>query len=218
MKVTTEGCILGAWLDPALSSHSILDIGTGTGLLALMLAQKFPHARIDAVEVDPSAYHQAKLNFQNSPWSGTLEVYNQRIQDFAPGTNYDLIISNPPFFNKSLLSGNQQSDFAKHDSSLTQEELIDAVQMLLRPDGGNFFVLYPEREALLFREEAINSGFQLARQLKVYNTSGGPVFRILQQFSRNVQKVTEEELIIRDEGGGYSSAFVDLLQPYYLHL
>lgn len=98
MKVTTEACILGAWVDEQIPPQTVLDIGTGTGLLALMLAQKFPQAEIDAVEIDQGAFTQAHANFHSSPWPERLQVFHQRIQDFDPGKKYDLIISNPPFF------------------------------------------------------------------------------------------------------------------------
>lgn len=219
MKVTTEGCLFGAWVDEKLSPDSVLDIGTGTGLLALMLAQKFADARIDAVEVDLNAFRQAERNFKASKWSDRLKVYLGKIQNFkAPDKQYDLIVSNPPFFNRSLLSPIAADNTARHDADLPQQELIDSILRLLSPKGV-LYILYPPREAEIFQGMAATHGLFLQKKLQLYNTEDrSRIFRTVGVYGSVQQVWQEEELVIRNQDGTYSSPFVQLLKPYYLHL
>lgn len=218
MKVTTEGCILGAWVDPNLRPERILDIGTGTGLLALMLAQKFPQATIDAVEVDHLTCLQAKHNFNNSPWTHRLRAHHFRVQDFEPEYTYDLIIVNPPFFRRSLLSPYDKANLAKHDTGLTQPELISSLKRLLNPDG-TAYVLYPPTEANLFLTLAGAEGLFLHHLLKVYQVQGrAKALRWMGQYKLTESTVQEKELVIRQLDGAYTPALVELLKPYYLYL
>lgn len=217
MKVTTEACILGAWVDENPAPKRILDIGTGTGLLALMLAQKFLQAEINAVEIDQEAHAQAQENFQNSPWAARLKAFNKPIQGYDPGKKYNLIISNPPFFHKSLLSGNKASNDAKHAIGLSQHDLIHSIDQYSTNEG-SFYVLYPEREANQFAELASKSDFFLERKLLIYNQQQMPAFRIIQKFVKAQTTLTEEELIIKSASGSYTEKFKRLLEPYYLYL
>ncbi|NJN77877.1 MAG: methyltransferase [Saprospiraceae bacterium] len=136
MKVGTDGVLLGAWAD-VLESESILDIGTGTGLIALIIAQRNQNAMVDAVEIDESSYEQAKQNFEESSWTKRLNIYQSSIQDYAKncGKQYDLIVSNPPYFVNSTKSKQEDKNQVRHTDSLSFEELIKSVNILLEISG-----------------------------------------------------------------------------------
>lgn len=216
MRVTTEGCLLGALVESASVSARVLDIGTGTGLLALMLAQRMPAAQIDAIEMDPQAAEQARTNFQNSPWPNRLKLVEGDIK-LHKAAPYDLIISNPPFFANSLRS-TQKPNQAKHEQTLTQRELASAVTGLSKP-GTTFWVLYPPHEAAIFREMLQEQGWQVRRWIVVYSQPGKGPFRVIGCYIKepNVAIAAVSEVLqIRDESGEYSVEFQRLLGPFYL--
>ena len=144
MKVCTDACLFGAYVADQVktkAANNILDIGTGTGLLSLMLAQRVP-ALIDAVEIDEAAYQQAKENFEQSPWKERLFAFNTDVTKFETEKKYDCIISNPPFFENDLKSNDSNKNNAKHDTSLSLDKLLQVVKKLLNDDG-IFAVLLP---------------------------------------------------------------------------
>ncbi len=171
MKVCTDACLFGALVADQVktkASTNILDIGTGTGLLSLMLAQRVP-ALIDAVEIDEAAYQQAKENFEQSPWKERLSIFNTDILKFDAGKKYDCIISNPPFFENDLKSSDKNKNAAKHDTTLTLEQLLQTVQKLLNEDG-SFAVLLPYHrieECILLAEKI---GLYLNKKVLVKQT------------------------------------------------
>lgn len=213
--MTTEGCILGAWAH-APNPKRILDIGTGTGLLSLMLAQRYPDARIDAVEVLPEAFEEAKSNFQASPWATRLSAFHVAVQYYQPIEPYDLIVCNPPFFVDSLRSANTAKNTAKHADTLSQPDLAQALARLLQPEG-QAFVLYPEAEMAQFANEVATVGLSKRSVLTVRHLPGGKVFRQLTAFGKTPSPITEGELVIK-EAHVYSEAFRQLLGSYYLEL
>ncbi len=147
MKVSTDACLLGALVNDNITAAHILDIGTGTGLLSLMMAQKFPSAIIEAVEIEQNAFQQAQENFSNSIWKDRLKVHLSSIQNFAKNNSaqkYDLIISNPPFFENDLLSPDKKTNIAKHSTDLTLKELLACAFELLN-DNGFIYLLLPFR-------------------------------------------------------------------------
>ena len=149
MKVTTEGCLFGAWVASQVqNAKSVLDIGSGTGLLSLMLAQKLQDAQIHGVELNEDAAPQADQNFKESPWGERLFIHQQKIQEFQDTQKFDLIISNPPFFKQSLNSPDANVNLARHDDSMSQQDLIKAIKLNLNQEG-LAFILYPEREAIV---------------------------------------------------------------------
>lgn len=220
MKVCTDACILGAYAD-VINTHKILDIGTGTGLLSLMLAQR-TQATIDAVEIDNDAYTQAQTNITESPFADSVSLYHQSIQTFSRQHNdsanppYDLIISNPPFYQNSLQSPDLQTNKALHAATLTFDELIDAVINLLSSDG-RFVVLLPPFEADQLTGVAQKKGLYLLSKLLIQHNWQKAVFRHILSFSQMpVSEYTEDTLVIHEKNSNaYSDKFRQLLSDYY---
>ncbi|RYY55751.1 MAG: methyltransferase domain-containing protein [Chitinophagaceae bacterium] len=233
MKVTTDGCLLGAWAasvigenDVPVTSSSpaqnrILDIGAGTGLLSLMLAQASNYS-IDAIEIDEQAAIQADENFANSKWSERLSIIHSDVKTFAGEQAYQVIISNPPFYENELKSGNTPKDTAHHDEGLSLAALFYAIDQNLSDDGKLFLLLPVKREADL--QKLMNLyGFSTDEKVLVKQTTAHSPFRIIILASR-VQKSGEaypakvSEESIKDGNGGYTEWFSNLLEPYYLAL
>lgn len=215
MKVSTESCILGACVTYS-NPNRILDIGTGTGLLALMLAQNYS-CPIDAVEMESNAASQAGQNFLDSSWKDRLNLVNEDIQNFkCPSTDkYDLIISNPPFFKESLKSINKEKNLAKHDDSLPKVLLVQSIKALLSEEGVAF-VLLPEDEANNLKLVAEQMNLTSKDYSIVKNKPGIKVFRKIVALG-NVQHIESKELIIRNNVGGHTEDFIALMSPYYLN-
>ncbi|KAA2242866.1 methyltransferase [Chitinophaga agrisoli] len=222
MKVCTDACIQGAFTAGYLARQSpvpqqILDIGTGTGLLSLLLAQQIP-AFITGVELDSDAAGQAAENFSASPWAERLQVTQSDIRYLPATSHYDHIISNPPFYEGSLKSNNNLRNQAMHATTLGYTELLEAIGSHLQPEG-TFSVLLPHAAFPAFREQAEAIGFYPEELLEVRQSvrHAGP-FRTVGIFKQAVLKPEIRELTIYDEGNAYTPAFVELLQPYYLYL
>lgn len=218
MKVCTDACIQGAWtsLNIPQSVNSILDIGTGTGLLSLMLAQN-SQAKVTAIEIDQQTSDQAAENFSISSWSERMEVFNIALRDFESGNNYDVIICNPPFYENDLQSPDGMKNAAMHSTTLALKELIEKITALLSPDGVASLLLPVHRyEHLLVLLD--KSDLFILKQLNIKQSSSHEVFRIVVLFSRNTPDIkTEEELIIKNDHV-YSESFKDLMRDYYLKL
>ncbi|MBX9850201.1 MAG: methyltransferase [Cytophagaceae bacterium] len=217
MKVCTDACIFGAYIE-ASEAKNILDIGTGTGLLSLMIAQK-SEGIIDAVEIEENAYTQAKENFEPSVWSKRLNIFHQSIQEFSKNADryYDLIVSNPPFFTDNLKSSQSNRNIALHNESLSFHELAAAVKTLLSKDG-SFYILLPEYEFDLFKEEASKSGLYLNEICTVKDKTDAAVLRLIGRYSFTSSALEKSEIIIKDNSGAYSEGFKNLLKEYYLNL
>lgn len=217
MKVCTDACILGAFA-ALKKGKKILDIGTGTGLLALMIAQKITKAEIEAVEIDHSAYLQAKENIQASPFASQIRIYNDSIQYFVKqhaSKKYDLIVSNPPFFENHLASSKSQKHIALHNNLLSNEDLLLSVKILLA-EKGEFMVLLPEYQSQILAAKALDFGLYLNQKLIIFNQPDKPVFRIIQTFSKEEKAIEETSLLIKNEQNEYTSEFESLLKDYYL--
>ncbi len=221
MKVGTDGVLLGAWCPVDARPGAALDIGTGTGLLALMIAQRCAECRVDAVEIDTGSFRQACANFEQSPWRNRLTAYNSSIQDFVAERGrggYDLVISNPPYFENSLQSPDGGRTTARHTADLTYEELIECAAAYLSADG-TFAVILPYTAAERFRALAERAGLYLHRQTDVHPKSGAPPRRSLLAF----RPVPPRMAVIPDsftieEGGRheYSAEYIDLTRDFYL--
>lgn len=219
MKVGTDGVLLGAWIKPNKNLHRILDIGTGTGLLALMLAQK-SNAKIDAIDIDESSIKQANENFHHSPWNERLTTIHCSLQHFAIQTSdkYDLIVSNPPYFSDSYKTADNSRTLARHsDESLSFHELIDGVIRLLAPDGC-FYLILPLKEGEAFEQLAFEKGLFASRITSVLTRKGKLAKRLMMafQFIRN-EKITDE-LIIQNENGDFSENYRMVTSDFYLGL
>jgi len=221
MKVCTDACIFGAYLSSVLHSRELhannfLDIGAGTGLLSLMMAQNTTGI-LDAIEIDEAAFVQAKQNIDQSPWKERITILNEDALAFNPGKKYDCILSNPPFFEGDLKSGNQQKDAAKHDTTLTLEQLLQVINRHLSPTG-IFAVLLPYHRLDYFIEIAQEAGHFLNQSFLVKHTEAHPFFRGILLFSNTQSPIEKQELAIKNKTGNYTPEFCELMQPYYLHL
>jgi len=221
MKVCTDACIQGAFtaqhlVDNQIMVPAILDIGAGTGLLSLMLAQR-TSAAITAVELDAGAAQQATENFAASPWANRLTLTREDIRKLDGEAKYDFIITNPPFYEAALKSGHAQKDQAMHATNLSYKELIAAVGRQLTPSG-RVSVLLPYAVFETFRELAAVAGYHLQEVLYVRQSVNHGFFRTIGIFAAKKVNPIIQELSIYDDSNVYTSAFAALLQPYYLYL
>lgn len=219
MKVGTDGVLLGAWIQPGNNIKRILDIGTGTGLLALMLAQK-SNAMIDAIDIDPSSVKQASENFSNSPWPERLKAIHGSFQHFSHSTSekYDLIVSNPPYFSDSFKTAVSSRTQARHsDESLSFEALIDGVVKLLSPFG-TFYLILPLKEGELFENLAAAKGLFANQITNVVTRKGKPIKRLLMSFQFYRKEKINGGLIIQDDDGNFSEDYRKLTDEFYLGL
>ncbi|MEO1257260.1 MAG: methyltransferase [Bacteroidota bacterium] len=218
MKVGTDGILLGAWADVA-NAGAILDVGTGTGLIALMLAQRTEHAAIHAVEIDEDACAQATSNMENAPWSDRLKAIRSSIQDFAKLSrqSYDLIVSNPPFFTGGTFSSSQDKTSVRHTVKLPHGDLLSSVRSLLSKEG-KFCAVLPRIEGLRFIERAKTYGIYCTKMTQVKPLAEKPIERLLLQFERKEKEMSKDELIIQKGAGAnnWSEEFVKLTGAFYL--
>jgi tRNA1Val (adenine37-N6)-methyltransferase len=217
MKVCTDSCLLGALARPGIKDK-ILDIGTGTGLIALMLAQK-TESKIIGIELDEAAAKEAKTNTLLSPWAGRVEIVNQAFQQYAKeqlSNSFDFIISNPPFFTNNLLSGNKSVDLALHSTGLSFGELAEGVARLLKPSGV-FVYLLPVYESGKLIEILKTVNLFPNSIFQIYEKPDKPAMRQVVVCSSNSDKLSFTELYIRDSDGEYSNQFKLLLKDYYLN-
>ncbi len=217
MKVCTDTCLFGATIDVA-HAERILDIGTGTGLLSLMVAQRST-ATIDAVEINPYAAAQAKENFAISPWNERLNLHPVSLQEFANYNqqHYDIILSNPPFFLASLKSGNAAKDSAKHTGDLFFEDILSFAQKHLTQQG-KLYILLPPAEATHFAKLAPAHQLNLTETIEVLTYINGQCIRHIQTYSfQPVDSPTIKQIHIREaDKVTYTSEFTELLREYYL--
>tara|TARA_B100000497_G_C7682931_1_gene413379 strand:+ start:1344 stop:2066 length:723 start_codon:yes stop_codon:yes gene_type:complete len=220
MKVGTDGILLGAWCD-VQGAKKVLDIGTGTGLVALMITQRTKNTMIMAVEVDQESSHQAKMNFDTSMWHDRLDLYKGTIQDFAhQGTSqFDHIVCNPPFFSGGTLSTNQDKNNVRHTIKLSHQDLLKSVRTLISTNG-KFSLILPLIEGLRFIELAETYGLNCERKTEVKSRIKGNVERLLLQFSKVQSKgLKEDELIIyKSDSKDYTNDFIELTKDFYLKM
>jgi tRNA1Val (adenine37-N6)-methyltransferase len=216
MKVNTDGVLLGAWAAVA-NARRILDVGAGTGVIALMLAQRNATARIDAVEIDEPSAQQARKNVHHSPWRRRITVYGQSFQSFAAqgGARYDLVISNPPYFSHALLPPSALRTLARHAGELPHEELLSGAKRLLQPAGALCVVL-PLSEGAAFIEQAAAQQLFCKRQTTVFSRPDRPPKRLLLHFSATPACLEKDTLAIHLENGGYTPEYKALTKDFYL--
>ena len=244
MKVTTDGCLFASWVSSQESlvgsqesgvgsqrSHSeqrkansmqLLDIGCGTGLLSLMIAQKNPGLQIDAVEIDEAAAQQAKENVAASPWKERITVIHSDIKKYYPANEgkYDVVVCNPPFYENELASPDEKRNKAHHDGSLLLEETVQAIRHSLKP-GGKFFLLLPYKRMSDIQRLLEEAGLITTHIVFVKQTPSHSYFRVMISGilpNENPVSVNSSELTIKDAGGNYTPEFTALLKDYYLYL
>lgn len=218
MKVGTDAVLLGAWIIPNGSKH-ILDIGTGTGVISLMLAQK-TDAQIDAIDIDEEAFLQAKQNVSESKFASQIQVIHSSFQEYAKTTNkkYNLIVTNPPYFEQSLKSSDEQRSHARHADVLPFEELLDGVLKLLE-EKGKFCLILPTLEAVKFRTLAEKKGLNLSKLLRVKSRMDKDTDkRHLMQFEVKPSEFSEQTIAIeQEERHQYTAEYKELTKDYYLN-
>jgi tRNA1Val (adenine37-N6)-methyltransferase len=220
MKVTTDACLFGAWVASKMAGNpatrNVLDIGTGTGLLSLMLAQQLPGTHFDAVELDAGAAAQAKANVEQSPFATQIQVIPQDVLLFEATHHYDLIISNPPFHERQLPSPHGEKNKAHHDATLTLNDLARACSKMLSPNGQVALLLpyYRKDEALKLLQE---HGLHPAIVCDVKQSTSHSFFRtMILSGTAHVAQVKQEIIVIKNEDQEYTPEFVTLLKDYYL--
>ena len=222
MKVGTDGVLLGAWCGLDHYPDAILDIGSGTGLISLMLAQRCDAMTIDAVEVDEQAYEQTVENFEQSDWGDRLFCYHSPFQEFAEEMieeeeEYDLIVSNPPFYTNAFETEDEARNKARFTSSLSFKELIEGVSQLLS-ETGRFAVIIPYKEEGSFVDMSSQQGLLLNRVCRVKGTPEAEIKRSLLEFSLEEKELVEEELIIEISRHNYTDAYKELTRDFYLKM
>ena len=213
MKVGTDGVLLGAWVEIG-DAQQILDIGTGTGLIALMLAQK-SIASIDAIDIDRPSFEQATQNARISPWSDRVRVIHSSLQDFKPGYRYDLIVSNPPYFIDSYAAPGEARNLARSASaSLSYDELLKGVVRLLS-NTGRFSVILPHKEGQIFRDKAEQNGLFCNKLLNIKTGREKPYKRVMMEFSRREEELHETELVLHFDERNFTDEYKSLTRDYY---
>jgi tRNA1Val (adenine37-N6)-methyltransferase len=216
MKLSTDAVILGA-LACRKSPKKILDVGAGTGVVALMLAQRYPEATVEAVELDESAFEQASDNAALSPWKDRILLIHQAFQDYARGNtkSFDLVVSNPPYFPDHIKSQDQQRNLALHNDSLPFDELVKSVADVLSPEGA-FWVILPERQMQDLEKLAIAYGLFPFKKVIIKNHPNAPVLRVVAAFNTTSSTTTASTLCIREQDQQYSASYKELLKDFLL--
>ena len=225
MKVTTDACLFGAWMADEINNEELkinncLDIGTGTGLLSLMLAQKNLEVGITGVEIDEDAGEQANENFNASLWKDRVDILKGDVKEYDFPKKFDLIISNPPFYERELRSESEKKNLAHHSENLTLGELLSIIKKYLNP-GGFFFLLLPYKRNEEIKKLLKNHELNISKILFVRQSVKHDYFRIMLKGKLSEPENIEtefNEMSISDDSQQYSSEFKQLLKDYYLHL
>lgn len=216
MKIGTDAILLARWVEVS-ENDDVLDIGTGCGLIPLMLAQKGIKSA-DAVEIDSDSFDEASLNFRNSAWSAHLNAFHEDIKEYAKHCvkKYDLIVSNPPFYFGNNIPEKAKKGLARHTNTLSYSDLLSSVKKLLKPDG-RFALVLPAVESVTFIKDAENQGFFLEKEMKIIPIEGKEPNRINMQLVVNqVDSVIEETFVLRNPDRSFTKYYKEFLKDYYL--
>ena len=214
-KVGTDAVLLGAWTPIINEPKKILDIGAGTGVISLMMAQRTQNAEITAVEIDLEAFEEAKLNFEASPWGNRLNCLKSDIKTVFFSSYFDLIVSNPPFYTEKTFAPNNRRNVARNTSNLNFSDLIEKVNSLLSPEG-IFSVIIPFKEEKTLCELAEKNNLFPIKKTHVRGNENAPIKRSLITFGREQKKSTPDELIIEVERHIYTQEYINLTKHFYL--
>lgn len=220
MKIGTDGVLLGAWSPIPENCYSVLDIGTGTGIIALMVAQRSTAEQIDALEIEEDAYEQATENFEKSPWGDRLFCFHAGLDELIdePEDEYDLIISNPPFYTENYKTEDEQRDLARFEDAMPFEMLIEAADLLLSEDG-IFSVIIPFKEEEHFLALAKESELYPIKITRVKGTTTSEIKRSLLAFQRfSTTEIKIDELILEIERHIYTEDYIALTKDFYLKM
>ena len=219
MKIGTDGVLLGAWTPIINNPYAILDIGTGTGVVALMLAQRSNADQIDAIEIDDDAYEQATENFENSPWNERLYCYHAGLDEFVDEVDeeFDLIVSNPPFYTENYKSGDEKRDSARFTDSLSFNELIEAADFFLS-ENGIFSAIIPFKEEVNFLALCLERNLFPLKITRVKGTPTTEFKRSLLAFTRIEQTPLIDELVIEIARHEYTPEYIELTRDFYLRM
>ena len=216
MKVGTDGTLLGAWAELTKADGRVLDIGTGTGLMALMMAQRYPKALVTAIDIDEMAVSQAAENVKDSPFADRIKVLQADVRVFESTEMFDSIVCNPPFFNNALLCPDNQRTQARHTTSLSYQQLMSAVWRLLSEEG-LFSVIIPNDFFQQLEGEAHLAGFFLTRVYGVRTIEGKPIKRYLIELRKHPQKeLIKKEVLIEDSPNVRSAWYRELTKDFYI--
>lgn len=222
MKIGTDGILLGAWCSLKYNTNKILDIGSGTGVISLMLAQRFNNTTIDSVEIENNAYEQSVENFERSVWADRLFCFHSTFQDFAKerkedGETYDLIISNPPFYTENVKNNNRARNKARSTSFLSFVELISGVSKILS-NQGEFTTIIPFKEEAKFIEISKQNNLFLNKICRVKGNNNSDIKRSLLTFSFYKKQLDENNLIIETSRHLYTDEYINLTKDFYIKM
>lgn len=220
MKIGTDAVLLGAWCPIDNHPKTILDIGAGTGILALMLAQRTSAIQIDAIEIDENAFEECVFNFESSPWSDRLYCFHAGLDEFVedPEDEYDIIICNPPFYTENFKSGNQSRDLARFEDALPFEEFVEAVDFLLSEDG-IFSVVIPYKEEERLLDLCAECSLYPVKVTRVKGAHNTAIVRSLIAFKRHELSVLEaDEIVVEINRHEYTDDYINLMKDFYLKM
>ena len=217
-KVSTDSVLLGSWIEARENINNVLDIGAGCGVLSLMCAQRFPYARVHAVEIDGATAQECNDNFFASPWAERLMVETADFAQWEPHGAYDLILCNPPYFHGDVKSPGERRRQARHDDTLTVETVVERGARLLSLEG-SIGIVYPAADYEKIEAVAQKCRLAIARRCKVFTVEDKPAQLVLVQLSHSLGKPTvDEELYLRTSSGAYTPEYISLTQDFYLFL
>ena len=216
MKVGTDGVLLGAWCD-VTGVKRVLDVGTGCGLIALMVAQRNADAAITAIDIDQDAVNEAMVNIANSPWSNRVEALTADFNDYTAQEPFDLIVSNPPFFTENVMAPDRNRNLARHSVSLTMEHLIAKSKSMLAGDG-RLALITPIEQELHIRTCVVKTAMSIKRLAIVVPVEGAAPKRILWELVKSPVETVEEQITIKHVDASYSQQYIALTQDFYLKM
>lgn len=216
MKVGTDGVLLGAWC-PVAGARRVLDVGTGCGVIALMVAQRNSEAFITGIDIDEGAIEEAAVNFANSPWSDRLTAAMADFNDWTAGDRYELIVSNPPYFTNGVLPSGDTRIQARHTQSLTYYQLIEGAAHLLTYDGSLSFISPVDAEQEII-EAATFASLPVRQMTRVIPVDGAAPKRTLWLLTRRDLPYQEDSLTIAHHDNTFTTAYISLTSPFYLKL